>query len=79
MTDNFTSKEIEAFKLLHEMRKNAQVGEITITFFNFDYDKIKNIKNISYEMKLRGQETTASLEFLNRVMGLGLLMKEDEI
>lgn len=74
MTDNFTLKEIEVFKILHEMRKNAQAGEITVTFFNYDFDKIKDIK---YEMKLSGQSSTASMGFLNRVMELGLLMKED--
>ena len=74
MTDNFTLKEIEVFKLLHEMRKNVNAGEITITFHNFDYDKIRNI---SYEMKLSGQQSTASIDFLNKIMGLGLLMRED--
>lgn len=67
MADEFTAKEIEVYKFMHEFRKNASSGEITVTFRSFDFDKILNMR---YGTKLTGQVTPESVEFTNRIIKL---------
>lgn len=74
MDNEFTSKEIETYRFLHEMRQTSQGGEITITFHNYDFDKLKNIK---CEMRIIGKEGTATADFFEKLMRIGLIMKDD--
>ena len=68
--EEFTPKEIEVFKFLHEFRKNTGKGEITITFHNRDFDKLKNIQ---CELILTGQ--TVEVEFVNKLLQIGIIKK----
>ncbi len=72
----FTPKEIEVFMFMHEFRKQAQAGEITVTYHNLDFDKLKNIK---YEAKLTGQTGTAGIEFTNKLLKVISMMREEPV
>jgi hypothetical protein len=60
----FTPKEIETYMLMHDFRKNASSGEMTISFHNYDFDKVTNI---IFEGKQTGQVGTATVDFASKL------------
>jgi hypothetical protein len=72
----FTAKEIEVYRFMHEFRKNASSGEITVTFHNFDFDKILNMR---YGTKLTGQVSPENVEFTNKIIKLMGFNEPEEV
>lgn len=65
-------KALETFTFLLDFAKNVENGEITITFHNHDFDKLKYIRS---ETKLTGQPD--QVDFLNQLTNIMLSMQKD--
>jgi len=60
MEEKFTKKELQVFKIIHQIRKKVKKGEIRITFHNFDVDTISGTR---FDLRLDGQE--GDMDFVN--------------
>ena len=65
-------KAVETFIFLLDFAKNVDSGEITITFRNHDFDKLKYIRS---ETKLTGQ--IEQIDFLNQLSGIMTSMTKE--